>query len=59
MQLGKAVERGQAQRVDTADDGERARLWEIAKLIQRRCDGVRGTNSDINECHDELMRFAD
>jgi len=29
------------------------------RKAQRRCDGVRGTNSDINEYHDELMRFAD
>lgn len=42
-----------------ADDGERAKLWEIATMIQRRCDGVRGTNSDIEEYHNELMRLAD
>ena len=42
-----------------ADDGERARLWEIATMIQRRCDDVRGTNSDIEEYHNELMRLAD
>ena len=41
------------------DDRERARLWDIARLVQRRCDGVRGTNSEINEYHDELMRLAD
>ena len=48
-----------AAKLRAADDGERARLWDIATLVQRRCDGVRGTNSDINEYHDELMRFAD
>ena len=37
----------------------RARLWDIATMVQRRCDGVRGTNSDINEYHGELLRFAD
>lgn len=45
--------------IRTADDAERARLWEIARMIQRRCDGVCGTNSDIDEYHTELMRFAD
>ena len=42
-----------------ADDAERARLWEIATMVQRRCDGYCGTNSDIDEYHSELMRFAD
>jgi hypothetical protein len=48
-----------ATKLRAADDGERARLWDIATMVQRRCDGVRGTNSDINEYHNELMRFAD
>jgi len=48
-----------ATKLRAADDGERARLWDIATMVQRRCDGVRGTNSDINEYHGELMRFAD
>jgi len=48
-----------AAKLRAADDGERARLWDIATMIQRRCDGVRGTNSDINEYHGELLRFAD
>jgi hypothetical protein len=42
-----------------ADDCERAKLWEIATMIQRRCDGVRGTNSDIDDYLNELLRFAD
>ena len=54
-----ATETVSATNLRAADDGERARLWDIATMIQRRCDGVRGTNSDINEYHDELIRFAD
>jgi len=34
-------------------------LFQVAEEVQRRCDGVRGTNSDIDEYHNELMRFAD
>jgi hypothetical protein len=34
-------------------------LFEIATEVQRRCDGVVGTNSDIHDYHRELQRFAD
>jgi hypothetical protein len=39
-----------------ADDQE---LFEIAAAVQRRCDGHRGTNSDIHDYYRELQRFAD
>ena len=42
-----------------ANDTERARLFEIAAMVQRRCDGYRGTNSDVEEYHTELLRLAD
>jgi len=31
----------------------------LAARIHARVSGVRGTNSEINEYHDELMRLAD
>jgi hypothetical protein len=34
-------------------------LWNLAERIQRRCDGVRGTNGDIQGYFSELQRFAD
>jgi len=34
-------------------------LFKVADTIQRRCDGVRGTNSDVHEYYRELQRFAD
>jgi hypothetical protein len=34
-------------------------LFKVAETIQRRCDGVRGTNSDIHDYYRELQRFAD
>jgi len=39
----------------TGDDD----LFKIAEVIQRRCDGVRGTNSDIHDYYRELQRFQD
>ncbi len=41
-----------------ADAGENE-LWSLAQIIQRRCDGVRGTNGDIDGYYRELQRFAD
>ena len=41
-----------------ADAGENE-LWSLAQIIQRRCDGVRGTNGDIDGYYRELERFAD
>ncbi len=41
-----------------ADAGENE-LWSLAQIIQRRCDGVRGTNGDIDDYYRELQRFAD
>jgi hypothetical protein len=38
------------------DDTE---LFWIATEVQRRCDGVVGTNSDVNDYYRELQRFAD
>ena len=40
----------------TAGDDE---LYKIAEMVQRRCDGVRGTNSDIYGYFCELQRFQD
>ena len=39
----------------TGDD----ELFKIAEVIQRRCDGVRGTNSDIHDYFRDLQRFQD
>jgi len=39
----------------TGDD----ELFKIAETVQRRCDGVRGTNSDIHDWFRELQRFVD
>ena len=41
------------------DDGGENELWGLAQIIQRRCDGVRGTNGDIDGYYRELQRFAD
>jgi hypothetical protein len=41
-----------------ARTGEDA-LYEVAWEVQLRCDGVRGTNSDIEDYYRELHRFAD
>jgi len=40
-----------------ATTGE-AELFEIATIIQRRCDGAAGTNSMIHDYFRELERFA-
>lgn len=40
-------------------DASESELWSLAKTIQRRCEGYRGTNSDIKAYYDELLRFAD
>jgi hypothetical protein len=34
-------------------------LLNVARRMQRDCDGVRGTNSDIHDYFRELQRFAD
>jgi hypothetical protein len=34
-------------------------LFQIAEEVQRRCEGVRGTNGDIQDYFNELHRFAD
>ena len=34
-------------------------LYEIAQAIQRRCDGVVGTHSDVDGYFRQLQRFAD
>lgn len=34
-------------------------LFAIATEVQRRCDGVAGTNGDIDGYYRELQRFAD
>lgn len=39
----------------TSDDG----LFKIAKDMQRRCDGVAGTNSMIHDYLREIQRFQD
>ena len=39
----------------TGDD----ELFKIAEIVQRRCDGVRGTNSDIHDYFRDLQRFQD
>jgi hypothetical protein len=38
------------------DDDE---LFRIAQVVQRRCDGVRGTNSMISDYFRELQHFQD
>jgi hypothetical protein len=42
-----------------ARDTDDTELFWIATEVQRRCDGVVGTNSDIHDYHRELQRFAD
>ena len=39
---------------DVSDD----ELFKIAEIVQRLCDGVVGTNSDIHDYYRELQRFA-
>ena len=34
-------------------------LFKIAEIVQRRCQGVRGTGSDIHGYFQELQRFQD
>ncbi len=34
-------------------------LFKVAEEIQRRSDGVRGTNSDVHDYYRELQRFQD
>jgi hypothetical protein len=34
-------------------------LYAIAQQVQRRCDGVVGTNGDIDGYYRELQRFQD
>ncbi|MCI0493337.1 MAG: hypothetical protein L0Z07_10425 [Planctomycetes bacterium] len=34
-------------------------LYAIAKQVQRRCDGVVGTNGDVDGYYRELQRFQD
>ncbi|MCC7408390.1 MAG: hypothetical protein IT442_09970 [Phycisphaeraceae bacterium] len=34
-------------------------LFKVAEEVQRRCDGVRGTNSMIHDYYRELQRFAE
>ena len=34
-------------------------LFKIAEEIQRRCAGVRGSNSDVHDYYRELQRFQD
>jgi len=33
-------------------------LFKVAEVVQHRCDGWRGTNSDIHDYYRELQRFA-
>ena len=44
--------------IDAKDTDDTERFW-IATEIQRRCDGVVGTNSDVNGYLRELQRFVD
>ena len=34
-------------------------LFEIAELVQERCDGGRGTNSMVHDYYREMQRFQD
>ncbi len=34
-------------------------LFKIAQVVQHRCDGVEGTNSDIHDYFREMQRFQD
>ncbi len=34
-------------------------LYKIAEIVQRRCDGVRGTGGDIDGYFREMQRFQD
>ena len=39
----------------TSDD----ELFKIAETVQRRCDGMRGTNSMIHDYFRDMQRFQD
>ena len=42
-----------------AKDTDDTELFWIATEVQRRCDGVVGTNSMVHDYYRELQRFAD
>lgn len=54
----KGAEAWKTWTVEAKDTDDTELFW-IATEVQRRCDGVVGTNGDIDGYYRELQRFAD
>jgi hypothetical protein len=55
---GKGEQAWKTWEIDTKGTDDTELFW-IATEVQRRCDGVVGTNSDVEGYFRELQRFAD
>ncbi len=55
---GKGEQAWKTWEVDAKSTDDTELFW-IATEVQRRCDGVVGTNSDVDGYFRELQRFAD
>lgn len=55
---GKGEQAWKTWDIDAKGTDDTELFW-IATEVQRRCDGVVGTNSDVDSYYRELQRFAD
>jgi len=55
---GKGEQAWKTWEVDAKSTDDTELFW-VATEVQRRCDGVVGTNSDVDGYFRELQRFAD
>ncbi|NLX59234.1 MAG: hypothetical protein GXY74_09130 [Phycisphaerae bacterium] len=55
---GKGEQAWKTWEIDAKGTDDTELFW-IATEVQRRCDGVVGTNSDVDGYFRELQRFAD
>jgi len=55
---GKGEQTWKTWEIDAKGTDDMELFW-IATEVQRRCDGVVGTNSDVDGYFRELQRFAD
>lgn len=55
---GKGEQAWKTWEIDAKGTDDTELFW-IATEVQRRCDGVVGTNSDVDGYYRELQRFAD